>query len=557
MALKEGKTLSRDLQVLLIGAENTGKTCLVSSFLGEKFIEGQAATEGVDMDVCKIFCKNWKRITHSDIIDHLYEHFLSEFKGSAMSWLPREENTDEAAELQSTTVAEENCNVDSAVSVQDVSVSPPLKKGDIFPEPNPHDLQKAFSSIPRYDHYSLNAVVWDFAGQTIFHNTHSLFISEEGVPIITFDASKELRDPVVPREGQDTLPSLECSTGISSIHYWLQVVDSMCSIQGSDADLSPLLPTVVLAGTHIDKLHPDIKTARKIARQRILPILEKELREKPYIKHLAGSKKGIKFALENYCFFVSNKCRDKEIEHLKIIVVKSACSLKKKQPVFFLKIEQAILNCRDSVISVSKLCEIVSSNAFSINEKSPEFEEIMTYFHNKRTFLHFSQVESLQNVVVLSPSWLAKLFSYVIAACSYDFLGTDLDKAWKRLTEYGILQENILQHMLDKFYTDYPSELHITYQQVVDILLCFHLLARITREAWFSEEGYPSLPESGDVFIVPSLVPSDPNKAPPNTDRERIVYFLFQDSFIPTSLLSQLITNCIDRNVKRNDRLLW
>ena len=557
MALKEGKTQSRDLQVLLIGAENTGKTCLVSSFLSEKFIEGQAATEGVDMDVCKIFCKNWKRITHSDKIDHLYEHFLSEFKGNAMRWLPREDtNENEAAELLSTAVTEENCNVDSADFVQAVPVRPP-PKNDAFPEPNPRDLKKAFSSIPRYDHHSLNVVVWDFAGQAIFHNTHSLFISEEGVPIITFDASKELSDPVIPREGQDSLPSLECSTGISSVHYWLQVVDSMCSMEGSDGDLSPLLPTALLAGTHIDKLHPDIKMARKIARQRILPILEKELREKPYVKHLAGSKNGIKFALENYCFFVSNKCRDKEIERLKIDVVKSACSLKKKQPVFFLKIEQAILNCRDNVISISKLCEIVSSNAFSINEKSPKFEEIMTYFHNKRTFLHFSQVKSLQNVVVLSPSWLAKLFSYVIAACSYDFLGTDLDKAWKRLTEYGILQENILQHMLDKFYTDYPSELHITYQQVVDILLCFHLLARITREAWFSEEGYPSLPESGDVFIVPSLVPSDSNKTPPNTDRERIVYFLFQDSFIPTSLLSQLITNCIDRNVKRNNRLLW
>ena len=194
------------------------------------------------MDVCKIFCKNWRRITHSDKVDHLYDHFLSEFKGSAMWWLPKEENTDDTAELQGSAVTEENRNVDSANSVQAVPVSPPLKS-DAFPEPHPHDLQKAFSSIPRYDHYSLNAVVWDFAGQAIFHNTHSLFISEEGVPIITFDASKELRDPVVSRE--DSLSSLECSTGISSIHYWLQVVDSMCSMEGSDGDLSPLVPTSV------------------------------------------------------------------------------------------------------------------------------------------------------------------------------------------------------------------------------------------------------------------------------------------------------------------------
>ena len=59
MALKEGHAESRDLQVLLVGAENTGKTCLVSSFLGEKFVEGQLATKGAETELCKIYCKEW------------------------------------------------------------------------------------------------------------------------------------------------------------------------------------------------------------------------------------------------------------------------------------------------------------------------------------------------------------------------------------------------------------------------------------------------------------------------------------------------------------------
>ena len=337
----------------------------------------------------------------------------------------------------------------------------------------------------------------------------------------------------------------------------MQVVDSMCSMKGSEEDLSPLLLTALLAGTHIDLLNPNIKEARKIVKQKLLPILEKELQGKTYVQHLAGSKKGIKYALENFCFFVSNKRRDKEMERLKRIVVRSACSLRKSQPIFFLKIERAFLHCGDNIISKSKLCKIVSDSAFSIKEDSTEFEEIMKYFHNKRAFLHFSQVKSLQGIVILSPCWLAKLFSYVITGHSYASLGNDLDKAYKRLTQYGVLQQNLLQHMLEKFHADYPSKMHITYKQVVDILLCFHLLACITREAWFSEEGYPSLPESGDVFIVPSLVPYDSTKTIPSTDQEKIIYFLFEKSFIPPSLLSQLIANCINRNVKRNDRLLW
>ena len=57
-ALKFGVAFSRELQVLMVGAENTGKTCLIASLLGEKFIEQQKTTEGADTDVFKIYCEN-------------------------------------------------------------------------------------------------------------------------------------------------------------------------------------------------------------------------------------------------------------------------------------------------------------------------------------------------------------------------------------------------------------------------------------------------------------------------------------------------------------------
>ena len=82
--------------------------------------------------------------------------------------------------------------------------------------------------------------------------------------------------------------------------------------------------------------------------------------------------------------------------------------------------------------------------------------------------------------------------------------GTELDNQWEQLTKYGTLHEKLLVHiMLMKFHHDYPTEVCITKKQVVDILLCFHLVAPITKEVWFAELGYPPIPESGDTFIVP------------------------------------------------------
>ena len=539
MAMKEGQAESRDLQVLLVGAENTGKTCLVSSFLGEEFVEGQVATKGADMEVCKIYCKQWTRISHSDKTEHLQYQFINRCKCDAIKNM--------SASSANTAVKE---NKLPSVSITQATVLPDLVSYDM------QDIaQTAPPKTAHYDPDSLNVTLWDFAGQVIFHNTHSVFISEEGVPIITFDASVELTSEINLHDNSS--PLQEKSTGISSIHYWLQVVDSMCSVEGSEVDLSPLLPTALLAGTHIDKLHPDIKEARKIAKKKILPVLEKELRKKPYAQHLAGSKKGLMGALEEFCFFISNKIRDEEIERLKNTTVKVAATLKKKQPIFFLKIERALLSHNEQVISKSKLLKIIAQSVFSLDEDSEEFKGILRYFHNKRVILHFSQVKSLQDLVILSPRWLVKLFSYVITAHTFATMGCDIDEACERLTKHGILQENLLEHMLKKFHSDYPSAVSISYQQVVDILLCFHLIARITKEAFFSEEGCPSLLACGDVFIVPSLVPRDEAKVPPSTKQERIIYFMFKNGFVPVSLLNQLIADCICRNVQRNDRLLW
>ena len=541
LAMKEGEAEPRDLQVLLVGAENTGKTSLISSFLGEKFVEGQSATEGAEVEVCKIYSKNWHRISEADKTDLLHDQFIDQFRSSALKKIfPFKSDQSSAPSGQNVGKSTDE------VSIESVSAPPNNSADDNVPEPHPQDVMEASSNTVQYDADSLNAVVWDFPGQVIYHNSHSVFISESGVPVITFNASGELSDEVVPREGSPQ--PAECRTVSSSIHYWLQVVDSMCSVKGN----------VLLAGTHIDKIDPDIKKACKIAKKRILPQLEKELHRKPYAQCLFGYCEGLLSALEQCCFFVSNvfECRDEEIEHLKNTAIKAASSLKQKQAIFFLKIERALLQHKEPIITRSMMLDVVIKVTFPIAENSSEFDGIVRYFHDKRTILCFSEIESLRDLVILSPNWLAKLFSYVIAARSYK-TGTVVDGAWDRLTKYGILEESLLQHMLDKFHSDYPSVVGVTKRQVVDILLSFHLVARITKEAWFSEEGCPSLPDCGDTFIVPSLVPRDDDKNIPNTKQERIVYFWFESGFIPTSLLNQLIADCICRNVKRNNRLLW
>ena len=543
--MMQGLDQSMNFQLLVVGEKNAGKSSLVSSFLGENFDEGQSTTKGIDIKVCKIHHKDWIRINHSDknslrhnhLADHCMNHVIA--NPSVVSSLKPSSNN------RSRKVSNHMYS-DMAFARVPLVTSPSSDTDEDSYQPHPLHLQQKFSlKAALYNPNGPIASLWDFAGDVTFHN---VFISNEGVFVITFNASMELTDDIIPREGSPQPP--ECCIAFPSIHYWLQVVNSVCSVKEN----------VLLVGTHIDKLHPDLKKARKIASNKILPVLEKELHGKPYAHHIvAYSSKGLKLALKKSCFFVSNKCQDEQVGHLKAATMKVAISLRKEKPVMFIKIEQALLQLNKQVISVFTMLALVAKNAISLSKNSAEFKGILKYFQNNHTILHFGETDSLKDLVILSPHWLDRFFSYVIAGHSYEN-GGELDWAWKWLTEHGILHESLFQHMLDKFHSDYPvaGSIQITQQQAVDILLCFHLVAFITREAWFAEDSFPTLPDkSGDIFIVPSLVRVDDDRNPPESEQERIIYFKFNSGFIPTSLLNQLIAECICRSVRRNDRLLW
>ena len=540
LAMKQGLGRSRNFHLLLVGAENTGKTSLISSFLKEKFVESLPTTEGVDVKTCKVDYENWDKISSSDKNDMLRSQADKESKDKVLKKLV-DPSSSPSSQAHSHLHIKRSSIEHAFTSTQSLSYS--FKSGL-------QNMQKSSSKSVKYDANSLIASLWDFAGQVIFHNSHSIFISNHGATIITFNAAGNLRDKIITRKG--TLQPPECSTTISSIHYWLQVVNSVCSVTEN----------VLLVGTHIDEIPGSIEEARELVRNEMLPELEYELCGKPYARQIAGCSKGLKVALEQSCFFISNRNRDIEIEHLKVAAVTIATSLNGQAPIFFLKIEQALQKCNEKVISVSKMFDLVvkatsssDEDTSSLDKNSSEFKGILTHFHNNRTILHFSKIESLKNLVILSPNWLAKLFSYVI---SYEVGSScELDWAWKWQETHGILHQSLLQHMLDKFHSEHRADIQVNKQQVVDIFLCFHLLARITSKTRFSEKHMPTLPESGDSFIVPSLLRVDDSRNPPEREQERIIYFMFNSGFIPMTLLNQLIAECICRSVRRNDQLFW
>ena len=81
-ALKNGVANSSSVTIYVLGQESAGKSCLVTSLLGGKF-EERIATQGADVDVCKIFASKWSRIEKSKMPKRLKRMYHSKLKVTA------------------------------------------------------------------------------------------------------------------------------------------------------------------------------------------------------------------------------------------------------------------------------------------------------------------------------------------------------------------------------------------------------------------------------------------------------------------------------------------
>ena len=182
-----------------------------------------------------------------------------------------------------------------------------------------------------------------------------------------------------------------------------------------DVYASPLLPPILLVGTDIEKIHSNITVARKIAKNKFIHKFIIELSNKPYAQHLVGMSSGIENALEQSLFFVSNEIQDEETQRLEWTLVQVAAQLEKNHSTMYHQIKDILSSWKMQVISPSDLINIITKNTkISVAEISTELKNILSYLHNTRTILHFNHVESLKDVVIPNPHWLAKLFGYVL-----------------------------------------------------------------------------------------------------------------------------------------------
>ena len=556
LALREGKAKPFSIKLLLVGAENVGKSCCVDTLVGDPFEEYEA-TEGADLAICNT--SNWVKISPEMASQRLQNKYLYNLKSCAGS------KTTDAAKVY----AKNNSFFTKVVRLFRFAKKPQHSGLDSLapdetstvhkqepPTMNEKEIPQAKFTAPTdvSQQDGVDVTILDLAGQLLYHNTHSAFIRKENIIMVVFNASQPLSQNIKLRP---TSLRSDPMTNSQNIHFWMKTVHSICHEPGDDGDKAALLPIIMFVATHLDLLGDCAEETK----EQIIQTLADELESKPYAKHLAGHGEGLLNALRKYCIFLSNKERDHQvIQLLQSTVIEVATPiLSKEQPLVFLKIERMLLSADKGVLSKEEFHEITYSCGFLASIASEEFSFALQYFHNRGTVLHFASVDSLKGLVILSPHWLTKLFSYVLIAHPYQRIGGHHDNAFRNLIQKGILAGSLIIYLLELFNSSEKyASFEIELRQAIDLMKKFYFVAQVDHTAKFLIGV--KIGNEKELYIVPPLLPMDaPQQNVPESHYGSIknVYFYLPDGFLPPMLFSQMMAMCINRNRDKQEDILW
>ena len=548
LAKRDGVANSLSFRLCVFGPENAGKTCLVDTLFDDIF-QQQEATQGADVHICTIHAANWQKCTPEKMADNIQTQFFHGLNISAKEQVKSPSFLAEPGILTKFKAVLFRSNPRSSSALHKV------------PEVKPEEIKQA-KAIKIISEKEFTAIVWDFAGQIQYLCTHTVFIRRNNVVFIVFKASCHLSGIIKARPGdEDSASGSKPTTPFHIIHYWLQAVTSVCHDTGGSDHMSEFLPTAVLIATHIDEIIGDLEQAKEA----IIAQLAEELEGKPYAKHLVGNLPGVGLlnALRKFCIFLSNKVRDENIiTQLKEIVLQiSAPSMKEEHPLIYLKIEKELLSLKKEVITTTEFHKVAVENGFMAKENSIEMKGALDHFHQKGVILHFPSIDSLNQLVFLSPQWLEKLIAFLVIAHHYKPTGDKDDHSYRRLKHEGVLVGSFLNHSLQMF-----NELNgvigceISFAQAVAFLANFGFIAEISITTEFLEESHPWSEEEARIFIVPSWLPEGKEERKWLFVKEKhvwSVYFTFIDGFIPLTIFHQMIATCINWNESRKQSIVW
>ena len=442
---------------MLIGQERTGKTSLKKSLKGENFNEKEESTVGIETDsfYFKVSKEIWKsgkvkeevEFESEDQFEHIatakvISESLREQRATPswlVPWLDFDSESDSESELEPP---------DGSISTR----GPTKLSRNIeslhrkLPEEVARLVEKMLQEEESANHEdNIYSVLWDFGGQSVYYETHPIFLTEKAIYILVSDLSRDPDEKAISpvKTGLfENKVDIYCSkTNLDYLDFWMSSIYSLVSpdvlsSQETAPNVVPRrLPPVFLVCTHAD-----VPFGGSNARDLALKTYG-FLQCKIYKEHLYKDV----FVVDNTKSGSEEECTEVKRLREEVLAVSKELQLTKEEiPVKWLRYENKLRKKHDKWITLEEAKRIAFEDC-GIQEDD-EFSTLLNFLHDQRIVIHFRGSPELERTVILDPQWLVDVLKNVITVRRFKHTEHPVKDLWIQLEETGILDEKLIYH---------------------------------------------------------------------------------------------------------------
>ncbi|XP_015748721.1 PREDICTED: uncharacterized protein LOC107328511 isoform X3 [Acropora digitifera] len=570
---------------MLIGQDRSGKTSLKKSLQGLRFNPEENSTDGIDVDPSyfKVTTEIWKAGKRDEagnkeemaisfenrvarvVVENLREQELT----SEAKIVDKEEvvKTIPAIFTEAHSVNESNEILETAEGYADSSnlsgvahadggsevfqatdnyQTETKARGNVSSEMIPKEVETLIRELgDRVDKMEsedyVYSVLWDFAGESVYYETHQLFLTSRAVYLLVYDLSRDPDEIAQAVERQGIFKKIKekscAKTNLDCLDYWMTSVSSQASqiedydLYSASTVLPMALPPVFLVCTHSDKPFGG-KDPSEVAIN-----LYGSLETKPYSTQLYD---GV-FVVDNTKSGMQKECS--EVQRLRKCILDVIEKLPHRNeyiPIKWLRYEKALKVLLDEGHKriTFEHARRIAYEVCHIHDYQ-EFLTVLDFLHDQRIIIHFGDTDELNKLVVLDPQWLIDVFKKVITVKRFDRIERGFKHLWLKLEREGILEEKLLKHMWGSL-----AEEHHTFESLIATMEKFSLLC-----PWSS---------SDEPFSKKYLVPSMLRWYPPQEITKLItsarlpsLFVKFESGHSPSNLFPRLVVQFLQWGRKK------
>ncbi|XP_022779098.1 uncharacterized protein LOC111320689 isoform X2 [Stylophora pistillata] len=489
-ALKLGVICDKRVKVAIIGPDRVGKTSLGKSLRGEPFDAEEPSTDGVQMSlpIKNAGTEPWRNLA-SQQNTTAFDHKCAEV-------IVKEELT--------TSTAQQECQSPSGAVEEELNDSAEQKvhmtQGEEAPEQAKvestlgEDLIKsrskeiaALMEDEGFESERVWPVIWDFAGQNIYHAIHPLFMSREAIYLLVVDLTKELSDlaqsfvKVGGHEEERAQSPESGNTNLDIFTRWLTLVHYLKQSGGNST-----VGSVILVGTKADMVEGDPGEKMKSFVENISRTVPDFL-----LEHIAVPEDN--FVVDNTKADTLSDEENTPIAKLRDFILKTAEDMphtKEPIPLQWLSAELEIEEkVRHNVLYVSKetfKTDIVKKCC--TQSEDDDVEGLLHFLHARGTIIYHTLPDSCNGLVILDPKWLIETICKIITTNPTWVYPLKYRRHYDCLRDTGILSNELLTFASEK--------LNITGIQndLISVMKRFHLIFE-----WKNKHG-------DLIYLVPCML---------------------------------------------------